>query len=82
VARNSLNSADYQDLQVRLGYTYKLHPQRKDKSPTIAFSLSSFNTLNRVNYQGYVGVITSPDFMKPTTAANARRLQLGAAYNF
>ena len=82
VPRNSLNGGDYQDVQLRLGYTYKLKPKLKDASPSIALSLSSFNTLNRVNYEDYVGVITSADFMKPTAAGSPRRLQLSAAYNF
>ncbi len=82
VPRNSLNGGDYQDLQLKIGYTRKLRPHLKDASPTIAFSLSSFNTLNRTSYQDYVGVITSTDFMKPTAANHARRLQLGASYSF
>ncbi|MDP9039593.1 MAG: TonB-dependent receptor [Acidobacteriota bacterium] len=82
VPRNSLNSSGYQDVQVRLGYTWKLRPRLKDGSPTVQLSLSSFNTLNRVNYGGYVGVVTSPEFMRPTEAGNPRRLQLGAGYNF
>jgi outer membrane receptor protein involved in Fe transport len=82
VPRNSLNSGGYQDVQLRLGYTFKVRPARKDQSPTIGLSLSSFNTLNRVNYGGFVGVVTSADFMKPTTASDPRRLQLAASYNF
>jgi hypothetical protein len=82
VPRNSVNGTGYQDVQVRLGYTFKVHPSLKDKSPTVALSLSSFNTLNRVNYYGFVGVITSPDFRQPTTASDPRRLQLAASYSF
>ena len=82
VPRNSLDGGDFQDLQVRLGYTYRLRPLLKDASPTVALSLSSFNTLNRANFGGYVGVITSPDFMQPTWASNPRRLQMQASYNF
>jgi hypothetical protein len=82
VPRNSLNSGNFQDLQVRLGYTFKLQPHLKDDSPTIAFSISSFNTLNRTNYEGFVGVMSSPLFMQPTSADAPRRLQLGANYNF
>ena len=76
VPRNSLNGGSYQDVQLRLGYTFKLRPTLKDQSPTLAVSLSSFNTLNRANFEGYVGVITSPLFMQPTAADNARRFQL------
>ena len=89
--RNSLDAADYQDIQLRLGYTYKFsplqHSKDKDAAATpdlqsIAFSLSSFNTLNRVNFSGFDGVQGSPDFMQPTSANSPRRLQLSAAYNF
>ncbi len=82
VPRNSVNGTGYQDVQVRLGYTFKIHPSLKDKSPTVALSLSSFNTLNRVNYYGFVGVITSPDFRQPTNASDPRRLQLAGGYSF
>ena len=82
VPRNSLNSGTYQDVQLRWGYTFKLRPRLKDRSPTVGLSVSSFNTLNRVNYGGYVGVVTSSDFMRPTTASDPRRLQLAASYNF
>jgi hypothetical protein len=87
VPRNSLNGGSFQDLQVRLGYTLKLAPLYKDyagkETPQeIVFSLSSFNTLNRVNFETYDGVVSSPQFMQPTTANAARRLQLSASYSF
>jgi hypothetical protein len=87
VPRNSLNAGDYQDLQVRLGYTLKLAPlykaaSEKDTPQTLAFSVSSFNTLNRVNFESYDGVVSSPEFMRPTSANAPRRLQLSASYTF
>jgi len=82
VPRNSLNGGSYQDVEVRWGYLFKLHPKLKDSSPTIGTSISSFNTLNRVNYTNYVGVVTSPLFMQPTTASDPRRIQLNASYTF
>jgi hypothetical protein len=82
VPRNSLNGGNYQDLQLRLGYTRKLRPHLKDASPTIALSLSSFNSLNKVSFENYVGVVGSTDFRQPTAANHMRRFQLGAAYNF
>jgi hypothetical protein len=98
VPRNSLNGGDFQDVQLRLGYTYKFAPLQKQhgdaaeksvaglpgsaNNQTIAFSISSFNTLNRANFGGYDGVQGSPEFMQPTTANSPRRLQLSAAYNF
>jgi len=82
VARNSLNGDSFQDLQLRLNYSRRLRPQVKDDQSTIQFSISSFNTLNRANFSSYNGVVTSPHFMRPTTAADPRRLQLSASYSF
>jgi hypothetical protein len=90
VPRNSLNGGDSQDLQLRLGYTHKFSPLQHIKSTdgtpdtpqSVAFSVSSFNTFNRVNFETYDGVQGSPDFMQPTSANSPRRLQLSAAYNF
>ena len=39
--------------------------------------LRGTNVLNQVNYQGFSGVLTSPFFGRPTSAAAARRLVLG-----
>jgi hypothetical protein len=82
VPRNSLDGGDYTDLQLRLGYTRKLHPNLKDLSPAIALSLSSFNTLNHPSFGNYVGVVTSPRFMQPTTASAPRQLQFAVSYTF
>jgi len=82
VPRNSLNGGNFQDLQLRVGYTRKLHPRWKDDESALAFSVSSFNTLNRVNFETYNGVQGSPSFMQPTTASDPRRLQLQISYSF
>jgi hypothetical protein len=82
VPRNSLNGGNYQDVQLRLNYTRKLHPSVKDSETAVEFSFSSFNTLNRVNYDNYEGVISSPRFKQPTTANDPRMLQLSAEYTF
>jgi len=82
VPRNSLNGGDFQDLQVRLGYTYKLHPRVQDDESALAFSVSSFNTLNRVNFETYNGVQGSPTYKQPTSAEDPRRLQLQVSYTF
>jgi hypothetical protein len=82
VPRNSLNGGNYQDVDLRLNYTRKLHPKVKDDPTAVEFSLSSFNTLNRANFDGFNGVITSPGFRKPTFAGDPRKLQLSASYTF
>ncbi len=82
VPRNSLNGGDYQDVQLRLAYDYKIHPHQKEPGPTINASIASFNTLNRTNFTSYNGVITAPNFMQPITAGSPRRLQLSFTYSF
>ena len=82
VPRNSLTGSDFQNLELRWGYNYKLRPQLKDASPVLGFSVSSFNSLNRPNFTSFVGVQSSPHFMQPTEANAPRRLQLGASFTF
>jgi hypothetical protein len=82
VPRNSVNGGSFQDVQLRLNYTHKLPPRSTDDGRELSFSVSSFNTLNRVNYESYDGVAGSPEFLHPTTAADPRRLQLEAGYSF
>ena len=82
VSRNSLQGSDFQNLELRWNYNYKLRPQLKDASPVLGFSVSSFNSLNRPNFTSFVGVQGSPHFMQPTEANAPRRLQLGASFTF
>ncbi len=77
VPRNSLNGGNYQDVDLRLNYIRKLRPKVKDDPTAVEFSLSSFNTLNRANFDSFNGVISSPSFRKPTFAGDPRKLQLG-----
>lgn len=82
VPRNSLTGGGFQDVQLRANYTRKLHPQLKDASSTLAFFVATYNTLNRPNFEDYVGVTTSSRFMQPTSSASPRRFQFGVTYNF
>ncbi|HBY64193.1 MAG TPA: hypothetical protein DEH78_30595, partial [Solibacterales bacterium] len=58
----------------------KLAPSKRDKSPSATISADAFNLLNRVNYQNYVGALTSPFFGRAVATLPARRLQLGFRY--
>jgi hypothetical protein len=53
-----------------------------DKRFRIEFYLSGQNLLNRANYVGYSGVMTSPFFGTPTNVMNPRRLQMGVRFGF
>ncbi len=48
----------------------------------LEFYLQAFNILNRVNYQGYVGNLRSPDFGTPVSAGPARRIEMGMNFGF
>jgi hypothetical protein len=48
----------------------------------LTFTLSVINLTNRTNFGGYSGVRTSPFFMRPTSAANPRRVELGMGLRF
>ena len=80
--RNSLTDAGSVSLQLRAGYTHKLHAKKPSDESELQFSVSAFNALNHVNFQSYNGVVGSPTFMQPITAADPRRIQLQAQYSF
>jgi hypothetical protein len=82
VARNSKNNPMYQELDLRYGYDFKMRPKKQDKSPTIGFSLSAFNVINRLNPGIVSSVVTSPTFGQVTAAYPPRRMQLELRYTF
>ncbi len=53
-----------------------------DKRFRVEVYLSGQNLLNRANYVGYSGVITSPFFGQPTNVMNPRKLQAGVRFGF
>jgi hypothetical protein len=57
-------------------------PGLKDKSPLLTVSVDAFNVFNRVNYQNYVGALTSPFFGRGVATQPARRLQMGLRFQF
>jgi outer membrane receptor protein involved in Fe transport len=61
---------------------FHLHPAKKDKSPSLTISADAFNLLNRVNYQNFVGALTSPFYGSAVGAQPPRRLQIGCRYQF
>ena len=44
--------------------------------------VAATNIFNNVNLLGYSGVMTSPFFLQPTSAAPPRRIELGARFGF
>jgi len=82
VRRNSLEGPDYVGLDLRMAKDFALNASRKEKSPKITAAIDAFNVINRVNYSGYVGNLSSPFFGRAISSRPARRLQLSMRYAF
>ena len=82
VTRNTGSGPESVVLDLRWYREFRFAPSKKDKSPSITISVDAFNVLNRVNYQNYVGALTSPFFGRAVATLPPRRMQLGARLNF
>ena len=69
-------------LDLRWYREFRLQPSKKEKSTSLTFSADAFNILNRVNYQNYVGALTSPFVGRAVSTLAPRRVQLGARFQF
>jgi hypothetical protein len=82
VRRNSLQGPGSATLDVRWSKEFKLKETKKDEGPTVTIGIDAFNVLNRTNYAGFVGNLSSPFFGLPVAARPARRLQLSLGFSF
>jgi hypothetical protein len=48
----------------------------------LEIGLDAFNIFNRVNFQNFIGTLTSPFFGRANAAKPARELQLSARFGF
>ena len=69
-------------IDVRWYRDFRFGPSRKDKGPSVTISVDAFNVLNRVNYQNFVGALTSPFYGQAVASLPPRRMQLGAHFQF
>jgi hypothetical protein len=82
VGRNTETGPNYVDMDVRWGHDFAFTANKADEAPRIGFSAGAFNVLNHVNGSGIDQVNTSSSFGQITSAASARRLQLGMRLQF
>jgi hypothetical protein len=82
ITRNTGKGPGFVGLDLRWYREFRFAPAQKDKSPSVTVSLDAFNILNRVNYQNYVGALTSPFFGQAVTALPPRRMQAGLRLQF
>jgi hypothetical protein len=86
VRRNGLRGPGAATLDLRWSKEFFLKAGKKgakqEEGPALTVGLSAFNVLNRVNYAGYVGNLSSPFFGLPVAARPARRMQLNLSFSF
>ncbi len=84
VPRNSLQGPRAATLDVRWAKEFRLKETKKkdDEGPAITIAVAAFNVLNRTNYAGFVGNLSSPFFGLPVASRPARRTQLTLGFKF
>ena len=82
VTRNTGRGPGMVGFDLRWYREFRLKPAQKDKGPVTTVSLDAFNLLNRVNYQNYVGAVSSPFYGRAVGAQPPRRLQAGFRFQF
>lgn len=82
VRRNSLQGPGVATLDVRWSKEFKMKETKKDEGPTLTLGIDAFNVLNRTNYAGFIGNLSSPFFGLPVAARAARRIQLSLGFSF
>ncbi len=69
-------------LDVRWYRDFQLRPAKKDQGMRLTLGVDAFNILNHVNFQNFVGSLTSPFFGRAVATLPPRRLQLSARFQF
>jgi hypothetical protein len=83
VTRNSLQGPGFAGLALRWSRDFFLvKGKKKDGGVKATLALDAFNVLNRVNYTGFVGNLSSPFFGRAVAAQPPRRLQLSFRVKF
>jgi hypothetical protein len=84
VRRNSLEGPGLATLDVRWAKEFNLKETKKkdDEGPTISIGVAAFNVLNRTDFAGFVGNLSSTFFGRPVASRPARRTQLTFGVKF
>ena len=86
VGRNTLQGPGFASLDLRWTHEFALGSakpgKRDDDGPAFSVGVDAFNVVNRVNYSGFVGTMTSPFFGRAISAQPPRRVQLSAGFHF
>ena len=82
VRRNSLQGPGSARLDVRWSREFEIRKVKNGDGPKFSLGLDAFNLLNRTNYAGFVGNLSSPFFGLPVASQPARRVQLTLGFQF
>jgi hypothetical protein len=86
VGLRSLRGAAQQTLNARIQYAFAMGNPQGLPVGQARYRMNVFaninNVTNHLNYGGYSGNQRSPNFMKPTFAANPRNVNIGVGFNF
>jgi hypothetical protein len=80
IPRNSLPGPGFLGLDLRWFHNFRFG--KKKDSPQGAVSLDAFNALNHVNYDTYIGNLSSPFFGEAVAAKPPRRMQMAFKVDF
>ena len=79
IHRNTLRASAEMTLDLRIAREFR-KPGNDNRSLEVA--ATAFNALNRANYPGFVGTMSSPLFGRPTSTRAPRRLDLSLILRF
>jgi hypothetical protein len=86
VARNTVQGPGFARLDLRWSHEFAIGSvkagKRSEDGAAFSIGVDAFNVVNRVNYSGFVGTLTSPFFGRAIAAQPPRRVQLSAGFHF
>jgi hypothetical protein len=82
VRRNSLQGPGAAIVDLRWSKEFELKKAKNGAEPAITVGVDAFNVLNRTNFTGFVGNLSSPFFGLPVASRPARRIQLSFNFSF
>ena len=82
ITRNTGQGPSQAIIDLRWYRDFRLRPLKKDKSPSLTTAIDAFNLLNHVNYQGYIGALSSPFYGRAVASLPPRRMQLSLRFQF
>ena len=80
VTRNTARGAGFASVDLHVGRPFVF--RRGEHSFQCELGVDAFNSSNRTNLTGYVGVVTSPLYGQPSAAYGARQMQLSFKASF